>query len=144
MHFFYTLLLSVIFFSACFVKQEKPIETLHSNQEYFSNSLPVKSVLLYDTIQRWPIDTIQAALKDINQVIANIETREAGYSLWKVQSDSIPDYRYLIQGHWPDQASYDSIHVNPDFRKALDKNVHIFSETRKWDLYRRYKLMPSS
>lgn len=127
-----------IFLCACETSPDHNSKT--STQTSISQTgLQVKSVLIYDTIQRWPIDTILAALDDINQVIATIEPRKAGYSLWKVQSDSIPDYRYLIQGHWPDQASYDSIHINPNFRKELDRNIHIFTETRKWDLYRRYE-----
>lgn len=134
-------IMSLIFFYSCTSEQVNTVDNSSEKQIELANSLPVKSVLLYDTIQRWPLDTIQAALADINAVIASIESRDAGYSIWKVQSDTIPDYRYLIQGHWPDQASYDSIHVNPDFRKALDKNIHIFTETRKWDLYRRYELM---
>ncbi len=112
---------------------------LDANQSPYA--LPVKSILLYDTIHLWSIDTIQSALEEVNAVIATIESREAGYSLWKVQSDTISSYRYFVQGHWPDQASYDSIHVNPSFRKVLDDYVHIFTETRKWDLYRRYQLI---
>lgn len=136
---FLLLILSLLF--SCQLDQPKLNIDSKDVSVSSTNSLPVKSVLLYDTIQRWPIDTILSALADINQVVGNIEQRHAGYSLWKVQSDTIEDYRYLIQGHWPDQSSYDSIHVNPDFRKALDKNIHIFTETRKWDLYRRYELV---
>jgi len=136
-----TFLVSIIGFS-CLSPQEREDVTQSEDETLYPSSIPVKSVLLYDTIKRWPIDTILSALSDINKVIASIEPRGAAYSLWKVQSDTIPDYRYLIQGHWPDQQSYDSIHINPDFRKALDDNVHIFTETRKWDLYRRYELIP--
>jgi len=138
------LFLFILFFLfSCLSEQAPPDNRLTNTVEVNLGiqSTPVKSILLYDTIQRWPIDTILAALVDINAVIATIESREAGYSLWKVQSDTIPDYRYFIQGHWPDQASYDTIHVNPDFRKELDRNVRIFTETRKWDLYRRYELV---
>jgi len=141
MRLYFFLLLTVTMFFSCFSEQGNSPQNSNSQTSQQTISLPVKSVLLYDTILRWPIDTIQAALADINQVIANIESRKAGYSIWKVQSDTIPDYRYLIEGHWPDQASYDSIHINADFRKALDKNVHIFTETRKWDLYRRYEML---
>ncbi len=66
----------------------------------------VKSIMLYDTIQCIPLDTVLYTLEKINLVISNIDDRPAGYSLWQVQSDTIPDYRYLIQGTWPDQASY--------------------------------------
>ena len=131
-----TVVMAIVLFCACQPQKTQAVEEVVEEQGAY-----VKSVLLYDTIRKWPIDTILDALADINLVIAEIETRQAGYSLWRVQSDTIPDYRYLIQGHWPDQASYDSIHVHPDFRKALDDNLHIFTETRKWDLYRRYELI---
>ncbi len=118
---------SFIFYSC----QREAASTQPQKTPQIESMPPVKSVLLYDTIL--------TALADINAVITTIEPREAGHSLWKVQSDTIPDYKYLIQGHWPDPASYDSIHVHPAFRKALDDNIHVFTETRKWDLYRRYE-----
>ena len=92
----------------------------------------VKSIMLYDTIQGIPLDTVLSALEKINLVIRNIDDRPAGYSLWQVQSDTIQDYRYLIQGTWPDQDSYDLIHQHPEFRKVLDNHIDVLSQTRKW------------
>lgn len=137
----YTLVICVFTLISCHSKTEHKTVLKQANTAKTNASTYVKSVMLYDTIQRWPLDSIQAAIDDINEVVASIEPRKAGYSIWKVQSDTIIDYRYLIEGHWPDQASYDSIHVNPLFRAELDRNVHIFTETRKWELYRRYELL---
>lgn len=117
---------------------------IQMNKAMTSPSSHVKSVMLYDSINKWPIDTIQSAIDRLNEVIGEIESRPAGYSIWKVQSDTINTYQYLIQGHWPDQAAFDSIHVNPDFRKQLDADVHVYNETRKWKLYRRYEAIQSS
>ncbi len=107
----------------------------------------VKSVMLYDTIYKWPVDTIQLALTQINNVISDIGFDNNGYSLWRITNDTTQTYRFLIEGSWSNQAAFDSIHANPKFRKELDRNIHIFTETRKWQLYRRFEqvqLIPSN
>ncbi|MBK8504630.1 MAG: hypothetical protein IPL46_21930 [Saprospiraceae bacterium] len=91
----------------------------------------VKSIMLNGTIRGIPLDTLLSALADINRVIHNIVARPAGYSLWHVQSDTISDYRCLIQGEWRDQVSYDHIHRHLEFRKVLDKHHEVISQTRK-------------
>lgn len=127
------LLIVWLSYSSCFVKEDgNP-----SDEPQFA----VKSIMLYDTIGGFTLDTITAALDDINRVIVSIDDRQTGYSLWRVQSDTITDYRYLIQAEWPDQAAYDAIHQHPDFRKILDQYVHILTETRQWKLYRRFELI---
>lgn len=99
-------------------------------------SPPVKSVMLYDSIYRWSLDTVAAALHRINRAVHIIDD-QSGYTLWKIQEDTLSDYRILIEGSWTDQETFDLIHADSAFRKALDKDIHIFTETRKWDVYRR-------
>jgi hypothetical protein len=129
--------ITILIFGACSPDQK----SIH----YESIDIPfkdqVKSVLLYHEIQEYQPDTIILALNDVNSVIARIDSKSLGYSLWKVQSDSIQSYRYFIQGEWADQSSYDTIHAHSEFRKVLDKYKSIFDQTRKWDLYRRFERM---
>jgi len=128
---------AILFLStSCSNLHEKGNESFQKIQIEKDN---VKSVLLYHDIEKYALDTIKYALDDVNQVVRQISPSSAGYSLWKVQSDTIDQYRLFIQGAWADQAAYDTIHVNPDFRKVLDKYKSIFDQTRKWELYRRFE-----
>jgi len=80
-------------------------------------------------------------LDDINDVIAEIGYPGAGYSLWKVQDDSIMQYRFMILSSWPDKAAYDSIHSSEAFNSAWEKHTEFFEPAREQSIYQRYDLV---
>jgi hypothetical protein len=45
----------------------------------------------------------------MNEAIDEIGYPDAGYKLWMIQSDT-SDVRFMIEGFWPDQATYELIH----------------------------------
>jgi hypothetical protein len=80
-------------------------------------------------------------LNDVNNVIAELGYPGAGYYLWKVQKDTIMQYRYMINGYWPDKAAYDSIHHSEAYKSAWDKHSEFLEPMRPQSVYRRYDLI---
>lgn len=80
-------------------------------------------------------------LDDVNDVIAEIGYPGAGYSLWKVQDDSIMQYRFMMLSSWPDKAAYDSIHSSEAFNSAWEKHTEFFEPAREQSIYQRYDLV---
>ena len=70
----------------------------------------------YDSIGIDPHELL-LSIERTNKVIDTIGYPDAGYKLWIVQSDTNKAYRFMIEGYWPNQALYDTIHNN-----ALYKN----------------------
>jgi hypothetical protein len=51
-----------------------------------------------------------------NKAIDSIGYPDAGYTLWIVQNDTNKAYRFMLEGSWPNQALYDTIHNNKLFK----------------------------
>lgn len=58
------------------------------------------------------------SLERVNKVIDTIGYPDAGYKLWLIQSDTNKTYRFMMEGYWPDQAIYDTIHNNELYKRA--------------------------
>ena len=63
----------------------------------------------YDSIGVDPHELL-LSIERTNKVIDTIGYPDAGYELWLVQSDTNKAYRFMIEGYWPNQAIYDTIH----------------------------------
>ena len=86
----------------------------------------LKSVSLFkDTAQLEPAE-ILASLERVNQAIDSIGYPDAGYQLWIVQSDTVDDFRFMINGFWPDQAAYDQIHNHELYKSASEAEDVIY------------------
>ena len=79
-------------------------------------------------------------LEQFNKAIDSIGYPDAGYKLWIIQNDSTKDFRYLIEGYWPNQAIYDTIHNH-----VLYKDIHNvqenFWEGMKSKFYNRFTVV---
>lgn len=80
----------------------------------------------YDSIRIDPHELF-LSFDRVNKVIDSIGYPDAGYKLWLVQSDSIKDFRFLIEGYWPDQALYDTIHNNELYKNAMTAEEKLFN-----------------
>lgn len=112
-------LIFFILFGSCTLKSKKSEEINKINNTLKSVSL------LYDSIGISPTDLL-SMFEKINKAIDSIGYPDAGYKLWLIQNDSIKDFRFMIEGYWPNQAIYDTIHNNKLYRNALsseDKKV---------------------
>jgi hypothetical protein len=76
----------------------------------------------------------------VNKVIDSIGYPDAGYNLWLIQSDSIKDIRFLIEGYWPNQALYDTIHANELYKNAFEKEMKLLGGL-KYISYNRFTLV---
>ena len=63
----------------------------------------------YDSIGIDPHELL-LSIERTNKVIDSIGYPDAGYKLWLVQSDTNKAYRFMMEGYWPNQAIYDTIH----------------------------------
>ena len=98
----------------------------------------LKSVSLFkDTAQLEPAE-ILASLERVNQAIDSIGYPDAGYQLWIVQSDTVDDFRFMINGFWPDQAAYDQIHNHELYKSASEAEDVIWNKLKNtW--YNRFQ-----
>lgn len=58
------------------------------------------------------------SLEQMNKAIDSIGYPDAGYKVWLVQSDTNKTYRFMIEGYWPNQAIYDTIHKSVLYKNA--------------------------
>jgi len=78
----------------------------------------LKSVsLFYDSTGVNPSELL-ASIERMNRAIDSIGYPDAGYKLWIVQSDTSGDYRFMLEGYWPDQEIYDVIHNHELYKNA--------------------------
>jgi len=80
----------------------------------------LKSVSLWnDSI---PIDPTEllASLERVNVAIDSIGYPDAGYKLWQLKSDSIMNFTLMIEGYWPDQNGYKTIHDHELYKTAME------------------------
>jgi quinol monooxygenase YgiN len=101
----------------------------------------VTSLHLYDSTLNVSEVEMAKVLNEINDVIAEIGYPGAGYSLWKVQDDSIMQYRFMMLSSWPDKADYDSIHNSEAFNSVIEKYTEFFEPVREQSIYHRYDLV---
>ena len=97
----------------CFNCSQKKVDVVK-----IENTL--KSVsLFYDSTGVNPSELI-SFLDRMNKAIDSIGYPDAGYKLWIVQSDTSKDYRFMLEGYWPDQAAYDLIHNDELYKNASE------------------------
>jgi hypothetical protein len=109
------LLVIALIFTHCDQKMNKTNDAIK-----IENTL--KSVSLwYDSAGIDPARLL-ASLERVNTAIDSIGYPDAGYKLWMVQSDTSKDYRFMVEGYWPDQETYDLIHKHELYINA-DKDA---------------------
>ena len=101
--------LFVFYFSSCTQKKvetEVKIENTLKSVSFYSDSTGIEPQEMFLSLER------------INQAIDSIGYPDAGYTLWLVQSDTNKAYRFMIEGYWPNQAIYDTIHNHKLYKRA--------------------------
>jgi hypothetical protein len=105
---FFLILLFV--FSCTPVKEESDITKIENT---------LQSVSLWNDSLMVDPGELLASLERINEAIDSIGYPDAGYKLWLVKSDSALDFRFMIEGFWPDQDIYDKIHDHALYKQAF-------------------------
>ena len=100
----------------------------------------LKSVsFLYDSIKTEPSDLL-SMLERINKAIDSIGYPDAGYKLWLVQGDSVKTFKFLLEGFWPNQAIYDTIHKNKLYTNAFNRDMKLWKGIKNVS-YHRFALV---
>lgn len=71
----------------------------------------------------------------VNEAIAEIGYPDAGYRIWEVKNNDA-DFRYLIEGYWPDMEMYQKIHDHELYKKAVSVESASFSALKQTWYYR--------
>lgn len=101
----------------------------------------LKSVsLLYDSIGIRPSELL-SMFERANKAIDSIGYPDAGYKLWLIQSDSVKDFRFMVEGYWPSQAIYDTIHKNKLYLNSMSPEDKKMWSRMKNISYNRFTLV---
>ena len=95
---------------------------------------------LYDSAGTNPNELL-SLFDRVNKVIDSIGYPDAGYKLWIIQGDSSRSYRFMVEGYWPDQATYDTIHNNKLYKNAWSTDAMKVWGQMKTVSYNRFTLV---
>ncbi len=95
-------------------KEFSKIENTLISVSHWQDSLKVDPTKLLASIER------------INKAIDSIGYPDAGYELWLVQSDTEAEFRFLINGYWPNQQVYDEIHNHELYKNATEWDTDLW------------------
>ncbi len=125
---------TVFFISSC---TQKDIEKEGSSK--IENTL--KSVSYWQDSLKVDPAKLLVSLEQANKAIDSIGYPDAGYKLWIVQSDTAADYRFLINGYWPNQEVYDEIHNHELYKNATEEDEELWNNLYqiKYDRFTRVK-----
>jgi hypothetical protein len=96
-------------FSSCTQKKaetELKIENTLKSVHFYSDSIGIEPQEFLLSMER------------VNKAIDSIGYPDAGYKVWLVQSDTNKTFRFMLEGYWPNQAIYDSIHNHELYKQA--------------------------
>jgi len=78
----------------------------------------IKSVSLFeDSVGIDPIK-LYSEVEVINKAIDSIGYPNAGYKIWEVITDDTLEFRFMVEGYWPDKEIYDKIHDHELYKEA--------------------------
>lgn len=126
-------LLIIILVSSC---TDKPKES--QKVDAIPNTLI--SISFYGDSTGTDASAIAQSFEKVNKVIDSIGYPDAGYKFWLVQSDTSKNIKFMIQGSWPDQEVYNTIHKNESYLNAM-KDLQKAASNLKSLSYNRFTLV---
>ncbi len=78
----------------------------------------LQSVSYFQDTVRFDPTVLLKAFTLINEAIDEIGYPDAGYKIWMRESDT-SSVRFMLEGFWPDQATYDLIHNHQLYDDAM-------------------------
>lgn len=88
----------------------------------------LKSVSLWNVISPVESQEILASMERVNAAIDSIGYPDAGYKLWQLKSEALTDFSFMVEGYWPDQNGYDTIHDNELYQAAMEAEEEIWEK----------------
>lgn len=96
-----------------------------------------KSLHLFELPEGISEKELNDFLKEMNKAISKEGYPGAGYHLYKISDGNSENYRYFMEGIWPDSATYDKIHNSENWKKAAAKGKEMIEKIRANELYLR-------
>jgi len=112
--------LAAIVITATFCNTEK-----EEVQEIVKIPNTLQSVSYWQDTIGMDLQELQTFFNQWNKAIDEIGYPDAGYMIWLIQEDT-SNINYMIEGHWPDQETYDKIHDHELYQKVYEENQDIF------------------
>ncbi|NLU38839.1 MAG: hypothetical protein GXX78_08115 [Bacteroidales bacterium] len=120
----------IVFIASCTQKTKETeeinrVENTLKSVSFLEDSIGISSSELLSIFDR------------INEKIDSIGYPDAGYKLWVIQGDSIKNLRFMVEGYWPNQAIYDTIHNNKLYQTTMTSaDQQIMNKLRTISYYR--------
>jgi hypothetical protein len=112
--------------------------SLSENDEVIQYLTPKqKSIHLFNLPEGVSEEQFVNSISEVNSAITEIGYPGVGYHVYKVESDTVLEYRYFMEGLWPDPETYKTIHDNEKWIKAIDKNREMLENVFQEQIYRR-------
>ena len=122
-----TVLVAITVFSISFSCKQKDVD----KEESIKIENTLKSVSLWqDSIQVDPAKLL-ASLERVNEAIDSIGYPDAGYKLWLNQSDTVINFKFMINGFWPNQEVYDEIHDNELYKNSIEGDEELWNNLKQ-------------
>ena len=83
---------------------------------------PFKTVHLTNLKSAADVTALQAAIADMNKVVANAGYRDVRYRLYKVSGEQAGAYGYLWESSWPGGDAYDKVHKSAEWTASTTKH----------------------
>lgn len=96
-----------------------------------------KSIHLFNLPEGVSEQQFIASVSELNAAIRELGYSGVGYHVYKVESDTIQEYRYFLEGLWPDPETYKTIHEDEKWKQAAEKNNDMWEKVLAVQIYRR-------
>ena len=100
----------------------------------------LKSVSLFQDSTHADPSKLRASLDKLNQAIDSIGYPDAGYKIWQVDSKDSLGFKFMVEGYWPDQKTYDIIHEHELYKKNRETVKTNFDGLKSTWYYRFKKI----
>jgi len=113
---------------------ENPFELIQIELKNNGKVAGKKSLHLFELPDGISENQLNDFLKEMNKAISEEGYPEAGYHLYKINDDNA-EYKYFMEGVWPDSATYDKIHDSEKWKAAAEKGKDIIEKIQAQELY---------
>ena len=96
-----------------------------------------KSIHLFSLPEGVSEEQFITAISELNSAVNELGYSGVGYQVYKVQSDTIQEYRYFVEGLWPDPETYRIIHEDEKWKQAAENNEEMWGKVSEVEIYRR-------
>ena len=113
---------------------DKPFEVIQIELKNSNTTAGKKSLHLFKLPEGISENKLSDFLKEMNKAISEEGYPGAGYHLYKI-TDNNDEYKYFMEGVWPDSATYDKIHNSEKWKSAAEKGKDMIDKIQAQELY---------